>query len=129
MLSAAFLLPASAADGPAGLPVATAAAPGIGMAGLAVAAVFAALVGMRAPAAASDAGEPTDEEAGWTTGLRRPVAALCAGAFGLKGALCGGLAWQSWELQGPGGAVGLAAVALVFLSAALAFAGRALRRG
>lgn len=118
MLSAAFLLPAPAADGLAGLPFATAAA-----------AVFAALVGMRAPAAASDAGEPTDEEAGWTTGLRRPVAALCAGAFGLKGALCGSLAWQIWELQGPAGAVGLAAVALVFLSAALAFAGRALRRG
>jgi hypothetical protein len=131
MLSAALPLLEPAAAGLASVPFGRGAAPAMGLLGLAAAAAFAALVGMHAPAPADDASgvaRRADAAAGWTTGLGRPVAAVCAVAFGLKGALCGGLAWQVWELQGPGGAIGLAAAALVFVTGALVFAGRALGR-
>jgi hypothetical protein len=128
VLSATVTLLAPAAAGLGGLPFGSVAAPAAGLAGLLVAALFAALVGMHAPRPEPGDAADADPEAGWTTGLRRRVAALCAAAFALMGALCAGLAWQSWELQGPGGAVGLAAVALGFLGAALTFTGRALRR-
>jgi hypothetical protein len=132
MLSAAALLLAPAAAGLAAVPLAGGAAPAMGVLGLAAAAGFVALLGIHAEVAGrgdTRADSPAEHDAGWTTALRRPVAALCAAAFGLKGALCGGLAWQVWELHGPGGAIGLAGAALVFLTAALACAGRALRRG
>lgn len=132
MLTAAALSLGAAAAGLAAVPLGGGAAPAMGVLGLAAAAAFVALLGMHAPGGAREDGTsdtPAEPDGGWTTSLRRPVAALCAAAFGLKGALCGGLAWQVWELQGPGGAIGLTAAALVFTTAALACAGRALRRG
>jgi hypothetical protein len=125
MLSPAFLFVDPAISGLVALPAGEAAAPGFGFAGLAAAAVFAALLGLFA--IPSDAAEPEAGDA-WVQGLDRRVAALCAAAFMLKGGLCGVLAWAAWGVQGPGGALGLGAAALAFLSAALAFGGRALRR-
>ena len=128
VVSVTAILLAPAAAGLGGLPLGAVAAPWAGLAGLVAAAFFVALLGLHAPRTEPEDAAAPDPEAGWTTGLRRPVAALCAAAFGLMGALAGGLAWQIWELQGPGGAVGLAAVSLGFLAAAVGFTGRALRR-
>jgi hypothetical protein len=65
---------------------------------------------------------------GWADGLDRRVSVLCAAAFALMGALCGGLALASWLSQGPGAAVGLGVAAVAFLFAALAAGSQVLRR-
>jgi hypothetical protein len=126
MLSTLALLIAPAAAGLAGVPVGTVAA-GPGLVGLAMAALFAGLLGLLA-STGTTVEDPEAESAGWIATLDWRIALLCAGAFSIMGTISGSLAWAAWEMQGPGGAIGLAAVALLFASGALAFGSRALRR-
>lgn len=100
-------------------------APGFAMLGLGATALFAALLGLLLPVG------PEEEDGGgesWTSGLDRRAAAVCMLAFAAKSGVAGMIAWQVWEALGPAPALGLVAVALVFLTAALAFGGVALRR-
>lgn len=118
MLSLALPLQAAALGALSG---GAAAAPWLGFLGLAVAAAFVALLGGFAKA------EPAPDP-GWTAGLDRRAAALCAAAFFALSALAAALAWQVWHSQGPARALGLAAVALAFAAVAASCGGRALRR-
>ncbi|WP_237215322.1 hypothetical protein [Falsiroseomonas oryziterrae] len=122
MLSASLPLLGPAAAGLGGLPFGTLASAGAGMAGLAMAGLFVALLGAFSP------GHQAEKEADWTRGFGRRSAALCATVFALVGLLAAGLAWQVWMLAGPGMALGLAALSLACLAAALGFGRRALQR-
>lgn len=124
MLSATVSLLPMASAGLGGLLGGGAATPALGMAGLAAAALFVGILGSLAPGQAPEASAQDD----WAAGLGRRGAAICAAAFTLVGALSAGLAWQVWAIQGPARAIGLAAVAVAFISAALVLGGRALRR-
>lgn len=123
MLSASIPLLGAAGAGLGALPTA-AASTGLGLVGLAMAALFVALLGASVP------GGTAEEEAqpDWTDGFGRRGAALCAAVFVAMGVLAAGLAWQVWGAIGPRWALGLAALSLGSLAAALAFGARALRR-
>lgn len=114
------LIPQAAAGLPAGAPDTL-----LGAAALAAAVVFIGLLGFLAAAPAA----PVEPRArpDILGQLGRRAALICALVFGLKAALAGGLAWQSWMAQGLHGASGLAAVAIAFGSAAIACGGRAIR--
>gem|GEM_PF-4284812 len=123
MLSASIPLLGPAAAGLGALPFGTAST-GLGLAGLAMAGLFVALLGAIAPGAAPLAETQPD----WTRGLGRRSAALCSAVFAALGLLAAALAWEIWEAIGPRGALGLAALSLGCLAAALTFGTRALQR-
>jgi hypothetical protein len=126
MLSVAAVSLAPASAGLGGLLGGVAAAPGVAMLGLGGAALFAMLLGFVAHRPPH--GEAAEPGGDWIAALGRGQAMLCALAFGAKGALAGGIAWAVWVDQGPGPAIGLVAASLAFVSAAVVFASRALRR-
>ncbi len=64
----------------------------------------------------------------WTAELGRRSALVGALSCGLMAILSGGLAWAVWGMQGPGQAIGLAAVTGAFVTLALTLAARALDR-